>query len=53
MHLFRECLEDCQLTDLGFTGPKLTWNNKQVGEDNVRVRLDRVVANGQFLEIFD
>lgn len=53
MHLFRECLEDCQLTDLGFTGPKFTWNNKQVGEDNVRVRLDRVVANGQFLEIFD
>jgi hypothetical protein len=38
---------------LGFTGPKFTWNNKQVGEDNVRVRLDRVVANGQFLEIFD
>jgi hypothetical protein len=27
--LFQECLEDCGLVDLGFTGPKYTWTNKQ------------------------
>lgn len=53
MQLFRDCLEDCQLMDLGSTGPKLTWNNRQEGERNVRVRLDRVVANGQFIKLFN
>ena len=50
---FRECLEDCQLVDLGFSGPKYTWNNRQQGRDNMRVRLDRAVANGPFIQIFD
>ena len=46
--LFHECLEDCQLLDLGFCGPKYTWSNKQQGDHNIRVRLDRAIANGQF-----
>lgn len=53
MQLFRDCLEDCQLMDMGFTGPRLTWNNRKEGADNVRVRLDRAVANGQFTQLFD
>jgi len=53
MRLFRECLEDCELFDLGFSGPKYTWNNRQVGSDNVKVRLDRAVANGHFIQLFD
>ena len=53
MRLFRDCLEDCQLVDLGFCGPKYTWNNKQHGDSNIRVCLDRAVANGHFLQLFD
>lgn len=53
MRLFRECLEDCQLVDLGFCGPKFTWNNRQQGASNIRVRLDRAVANGQFTQLYD
>ena len=53
MRLFRECLEDCDLVDLGFAGPKYTWNNRQEGHDNVKVRLDRAVANGLFIQRFD
>lgn len=53
MSLFRDCLEDCELVDLGFSGPKFTWNNKQQGNGNIKVRLDRAVANGQFIQLFD
>jgi len=28
MNLFRECLEDCEPIDLGYIGPKFTWNNR-------------------------
>jgi exonuclease III len=42
---FREILSQCDLHDLGFSGKSWTCDNKQAGERNVRVRLDRVVAN--------
>lgn len=53
MSLFHECLEDCNLIDMGYIGPKLTWNNRQEGDKNVRVQLDRAVANADFIQIFD
>ena len=53
MELFRECLDDCGLVDLGFSGPMYTWSNKQAGSSLVRVRLDRAVGNGEFWSLFD
>nr|XP_045087997.1 uncharacterized protein LOC123495188 [Aegilops tauschii subsp. strangulata] len=53
MMLFRECLDNCGLIDLGYFGPKFTWSNRQEGGHNVRVRLDRADANGDFMQIFD
>ena len=44
MCVFREALSDCDLYDLGFNGRPWTYDNKQVGHKNVRVRLDRAVA---------
>jgi hypothetical protein len=38
---------------MGFSGPMFTWTNKQENESNIRVRLDRAVANGEFLSLFD
>ncbi|KAI4977236.1 hypothetical protein ZWY2020_052026 [Hordeum vulgare] len=52
MALFRNCLQICNLTDLGYVGPKFTWSNKQDAQCNVRVRLDRGVANVNFSELF-
>uniref|UniRef100_A0A8I6Y3E3 Reverse transcriptase domain-containing protein n=1 Tax=Hordeum vulgare subsp. vulgare TaxID=112509 RepID=A0A8I6Y3E3_HORVV len=52
MGLFRDCLQICNLTDLGYVDPKFTWSNKQNAQCNVRVRLDRGVANGAFFELF-
>ncbi|KAM3224293.1 hypothetical protein ACQJBY_057591 [Aegilops geniculata] len=53
MELFRNCLDDCGLVDLGFSGPKFTWTNRQDAQCNVRVRLDRAVANGDFTAMFE
>jgi hypothetical protein len=32
IELFKECLDDCGLMDLGFSGPMFTWSNKQEGD---------------------
>jgi hypothetical protein len=46
-------LQDCELRDLGFEGPKFTWSNRQDADTHVKVRLDRAVANGSFSGLFE
>jgi hypothetical protein len=41
---FREVLSHCDLYNIGFVGIPWTWDNKQKGQRNVKVRLDRDVA---------
>jgi hypothetical protein len=53
MELFRSCLDDCGLIDLGYSGPSFTWTNRQASDTLVRVRLDRAVANEAFCTLFD
>ncbi|GMN68652.1 hypothetical protein TIFTF001_037707 [Ficus carica] len=45
MLLFRETLDWCDLVDMDYVGPKLTWDNRRSGNANIQVRLDRFVAN--------
>ncbi|OEL18601.1 hypothetical protein BAE44_0020380 [Dichanthelium oligosanthes] len=46
MDRFREALEDCSLTDLGFMGDPFTWcNNCHNSDGYIRERLDRAVAD--------
>ena len=52
MEDFGTALEDCHLIDLGFQGYKFTWNNKRPGVANTRERLDRVVANKEWIDYF-
>jgi hypothetical protein len=49
---FREAVEYCDFTDLGYSGLPYTWDNKQVGGDNVKARLDRVFGDDRFLRCF-
>jgi hypothetical protein len=49
---FREVLSHCDLHDLGFAGLPWTYNNNRDGAANVRVRLDRAVANTEWSDVF-
>jgi hypothetical protein len=53
MRAFREAVEDCSLQDLGWTGVAYTWDNRQTGPSNVKARLDRGLANADFLQRFE
>jgi hypothetical protein len=41
------------MTDLGFTGLPYTWDNRQHGGRNIKVRLDRGLGDDRFKEKFD
>jgi exonuclease III len=52
MVAFQQALDFCDLTDLGFIGPKFTWSNCRDNTDFTKVRLDRGVANSEWRDLF-
>ncbi|KAL5547865.1 hypothetical protein UlMin_003096 [Ulmus minor] len=51
MSNFREALNYCGLADLGFRGPKYTWN-RRMKAGLVQERLDRMLGNSGWLDLF-
>ena len=49
---FREVLDSCQLHDYRYKGYPFTWNNKRTGEANTKIKLDKVVANKDWIVKF-
>ncbi|KAL2938702.1 hypothetical protein RDABS01_022151 [Bienertia sinuspersici] len=45
-------MERCGLIDIPHAGQHFTWSNKQMGEDRVFSKIDRVMANEAWLEKF-
>jgi hypothetical protein len=52
MQGFKQTLEVCELYDLGYQEPKFTWSNYQDGQDFIKERLDRGVANVEWSKLF-
>lgn len=46
-------LDDCNLLDMGFVGPKFTWTNGGQGGANIRERIDRAWCNLQWSQQFE
>jgi hypothetical protein len=53
MDAFQSTLFQCKLGDLGYFGPRYTWNNGRPGLDNTMERLERAVANSKWFLLFD
>jgi hypothetical protein len=49
---FHDALNDCDLVDLGFVGLPFTYDNGRGGDANVKVRLDRAVADIAWRDLF-
>ncbi|XP_059450845.1 uncharacterized protein LOC132181612 [Corylus avellana] len=52
MQAFQHTLEECEMADLGYCGPKFTWSNCQEGVGLIKERLDRVLANHEWRSLF-
>ncbi|XP_074283553.1 uncharacterized protein LOC141608100 [Silene latifolia] len=46
---FQNCVDVCGLYDMISTGAYFTWNNKQEGDARVFSRIDRVLANDEWI----
>nr|XP_023897074.1 uncharacterized protein LOC112008941 [Quercus suber] len=43
--LFKECLDKCNMIDIGFSGPRFTWTNRREIQALIQERIDRVFVN--------
>jgi hypothetical protein len=50
--LFRDTLNLCGLQDLGYKGDIFTWNNRQEENQLIKARLDRFMANYNWISAF-
>ena len=50
--IFKNCLDVCNLIDLGFQGPKYTWVNKLDIGHFIQECLDRAFANQEWFDLY-
>ncbi|KAL2905400.1 LINE-1 retrotransposable element ORF2 protein [Bienertia sinuspersici] len=52
MESMRNCIGICNIQDIPYSGHFYTWSNKQMAEDRVWSKLDRIMANDEWLEAY-
>lgn len=50
---FENFIDEANLIDLGYKGPKFTWSNRQMDGDHIKERLDRALGNLTWRELYD
>ncbi|KAJ9536688.1 hypothetical protein OSB04_un000161 [Centaurea solstitialis] len=53
MEDFYHCVEDIEVLDVTYTGIHYTWIQKPKGGDGLHRKLDRIMANTDFMELFN
>ena len=53
MQAFYDVIDFCSFQDVGWRGVPFTWDNRQQGDSNVKARLDRALANHEFMQLFE
>ena len=43
--MFKECLDKCNMVDMGFSGPRYTWTNRKEINSLIQERIDRFFMN--------
>ena len=43
--IFKDCLDRCNMVDLGFNGSRFTWTNKRDSNCFIQERIDRYFMN--------
>lgn len=51
-HDFVDCIRQLEVEDLPYSGQFHTWSNKQIGDNFVSKKLDRVMSKFEWLNIF-
>uniref|UniRef100_A0A803PQ68 Uncharacterized protein n=1 Tax=Cannabis sativa TaxID=3483 RepID=A0A803PQ68_CANSA len=51
-HAFKDCISYCLLEDIKSSGKFFTWCNNQQGGDRIYSKLDRVMANAKWMDLW-
>ena len=43
--MFKDCLDKCNMVDMGFSGPRYTWTNRREIHSLIQERIDRFFMN--------
>lgn len=49
---FRNAINVCGFQDMGYEGPNFTWCNRRSEGERIRLRLDRVLATIDWMELY-
>ena len=50
--LFKECLDKCNMVDIGFVGPRFTWSNRREVQALIQERIDRFFVNPSWCVLY-